>query len=143
VGVLFELIGLSSKWVIQWVWRLLYFSKQDPSGNITFLHLRLKLKPVERYRPPGPLVIKHWNVFIYFLQIQKKHFQERIKCVIVLLFQFPLVLITCVIDENPTTKRIEVEAKTTEQVKAISDFLLVLWFNYYFQFVIPSAKTEK
>jgi len=25
-------------------------------GNITFLHLRLKLKPGEWYRPPGPLV---------------------------------------------------------------------------------------
>jgi len=41
---------------------------ENPFGNITFLHLILKLKPGEWYRPPGPLVCvsQSDNIFAIF-----------------------------------------------------------------------------
>jgi len=39
---------------------LLYFSKLDPLGNITFVQLKLKIKLGEQYRPTGPLVCSYY-----------------------------------------------------------------------------------
>jgi len=48
-----------------------YCSFENPFGNITFLHLRLKLKPGEHYSPTGPFVSVSVGLYLEHLFFYK------------------------------------------------------------------------